>query len=196
MSTDLTSWLDTKIASRPFTALVFYRGKWCPFCQGQLREMNGKFLADIRALGGELVGVTSQSQAGVDEAVAEWELDYKVVSDTANVLAKRFDIVVSENVKYDGYPNGMAQPGVVILDQAGKVLVHWAIDPQEANGFGALDRPTPDVIWGAFEAARAGNAEITFDGPTVDPAFLQAKYPAAYEAFDAWMKANAPSTAE
>ena len=146
MSTDLNPWLDTEIASRPFTALVFYRGKWCPFCQGQLREMNGKFLDDIRALGGELYGVTAQSQAGVDEATAEWELDYKVVSDTENVFAKRFDIAVSEKEMPGEYANGMAQPGIVILDQGGKVLVHWASDPQEANGFGALDRPTPAVI--------------------------------------------------
>ena len=196
MSTDLQSWLETEIASRPFTALVFYRGKWCPFCQGQLREMNGKFLADLRALGGELYGVTAQTQAGVDEAVAEWELDYKVISDAENVLAKRFGIAISEKEMPGEYAYGMAQPGVVIIDQTGKALVQWAIDPQESNGFGALDRPPPNVIWGAFEAARAGNAEITFDGPTVDPTFLQAKYPAAYAAFDAWMKANAPSAAE
>ena len=196
MSTDLTSWLDAEIASRPYTALVFYRGKWCPFCQGQLREMNGTFLADLRALGGELYGVTAQAQAGVEEAMAEWGLDYKVISDVENVFAKRFDIAVSEKEMPGEYANGMAQPGVVILDQTGKVLVHWAIDPHHANGFGALDRPTPDVIWGAFEAARAGDAEITFDGPTVDPAFLQAKYPDAYAAFDAWMKANAAPAAE
>ena len=32
---------------------------------------------------------------------------------------------------------------------------------------------------------------IGSDGPMVDPAFLKERYPAAYEAFDAWMKANA-----
>ncbi|WP_189799559.1 redoxin domain-containing protein [Tateyamaria sp. syn59] len=191
MNTNISEWFEADIASRPYTALIFYRGKWCPFCEGQIRELNGRFLKDLRALGGELYAVTSQSQEGVDQAAQDWALDYKIVSDVQNTLAQRFDIAVSPKEMPGEYPNGMVQPGVVILDRTGAVLVQWAIDPQEINGFGALGRPTPEVIWAAFTAARNGSDAVTFDGPTVDPAFLQAKYPAAYEAFDAWMKANA-----
>ncbi|MEM6942237.1 MAG: redoxin domain-containing protein [Pseudomonadota bacterium] len=191
MTMNISDWFDAETASRPYTALIFYRGKWCPFCEGQIRELNGTFLKDLRAQGGELFGVTSQSQEGVDQASKQWGLDYKLVSDFENVLAKRFDISITPKDIPGEYPNDMAQPGVVIVDQTGKVLVHWAIDPQETNGFGALGRPTPEVIWAAFTAARNGSDMVTFEGPTVDPAFLQAKYPAAFEAFEAWMKANA-----
>jgi hypothetical protein len=31
---DFSLWLGDQIALRPLTALVFFRGKWCPFCQG------------------------------------------------------------------------------------------------------------------------------------------------------------------
>ena len=191
MTQNLNDWIDQEIASRPLTALVFYRGKWCPFCQATVREMNGAFLKNLQAAGGVLYGVTSESQSGVDQAVQDWGLDYKVLSDVENTLAKRFDIAISPKEMPGEYPNDMAQPGIVILDQSGKVLVHWAIAPKEENGFGALGRPTPDVIWAALESARNGAGPVSFDGPTVDPQFLKEKCPTAYEAFDAWMKANA-----
>ena len=191
MNTDIGEWFEAEVASRPYTALIFYRGKWCPFCEGQIRELNGDFLRELRALGGELYGITSQSQDGVDLATKEWDLTYRIVSDVQNILAQRFGIAITPKNLPGEYPNGMAQPGVVILDQTGRVLVRWAVDPNETNGHGALGRPTPEVIWGAFTAARKGSDQVTLDGPTVDPAFLKAKYPAAYRAFDAWMKANA-----
>jgi peroxiredoxin len=186
------SWLDAQLSSRPLTALVFFRGDWCPWCQGYLRELSGPFLRDLRAAGGELIGVTAQSEAGARSAHSAWALDYPVVSDPSLALARRFDIAITPKAQtplagVEGeYPHGMSQPGVVILDDTGKILVRWAIDPSEMNGGGALDRPLPPVLWAALKAALAGEP-VSLQGPRLDPAWLKANYPDAYTIFEAWM---------
>jgi peroxiredoxin len=186
------SWLDAQLSSRPLTALVFFRGDWCPWCQGYLRELNGPFLRDLRATGGELIGVTAQSEAGARNAHSAWGLNYPVVSDPSLALATRFGIAITPKAHtplagVDGeYPHGMSQPGVVIVDDTGKILVRWAIDPSEMNGGGALDRPLPPVLWSALKAALAGEP-VRFAGPRLDPAWLKVNYPDAYAIFEAWM---------
>lgn len=193
---NLNTWLDAEIEKRPLTALVFFRGHWCPFCEGYLSELNGDFLRDLRAAGGELFAVTAQSQAGADAAKSDWALDYDVLSDQALTLANRFNIATTPKAQtplaeIEGeYPNGMSQPGVVILDQAGKALVHWAVNPNEMNGGGALDRPLPPVLWAALKSARNGEGPVSLEGPRLDPAWLKDNYPDAYKVFEAFMAAQ------
>ena len=194
--TDLSLWLDDQIASRPLTALVFFRGSWCPFCQGYLKELNSDFLRDLRAAGGEMIAVTAQSLAGAEAAKTDWALDYDAVSDASLALANRFDIAITPKAQTplagveDEYPNGMSQPGVVILDQTGKVLVRWAINPSEMNGGGALDRPLPPVLWAALQSALNGDGPVSLDGPRLDPTWLKDNYPDAYKIFEAFMAAQ------
>lgn len=202
-NTSPLEWLDKEVRRRPLTALVFFRGEWCPWCQAYLRELGGQFLLDLRAAGGELFGVTAQSAEGADRAKSGWKLDYEIVSDPSVALARRFDIAVTPKAQtplaeVEGeYPHGMSQPGVVVLDQTGAVLVHWAIDPSEMNGGGALDRPLPPVLWAALQAARQG-LPVSLEGPRLDPPWLKANYPDAFAIFEAWMasqQTNAHRTA-
>lgn len=187
------SWIDAEIKSRPLTALVFFRGNWCPFCQGYLRELSGAFLTDLRADGGELIGITAQSESGAQKAHADWGLAFPVHSDPTNALADRFGIAITPREKTplakspDEYPNGMAQPGVVILDQSGRTLVQWAINPGKSNHNGATDRPLPSVIWAALQSALKGDGTVTLEGPRLDPAWLKANYPDAYAVLEAMM---------
>jgi len=191
------SWLDTEITSRPLTALVFFRGNWCPFCQGYLRELSGAFLSDLRAAGGELIGITAQSESGAEKAHEDWGLTFPVYSDPSNSLADRFGVAITpkENTPLakspDEYPNGMAQPGLVILNQAGETLVHWAINPGKANHNGATDRPLPSVIWAALQSALNGDGNVTLEGPRLDPAWLKVHYPDAYSVLEAMMAGRA-----
>lgn len=185
------AWLDAEIESRPLTALVFFRGNWCPFCQGYLRELDGTFLSDLRAAGGELIAITAQSAGGAESARRDWGLNFPTRSDPSNTLARRFGISITpkEMTPLAGvegeYPDGMAQPGVVILDQTGTTLVHWAIDPNEMNLGGALDRPLPSVLWAALRSAQNGEGPVSLEGPRLDPAWLRANYPDAYAVFEA-----------
>lgn len=159
-----------------------------------MKELNGDFLKDLRAAGGELIGVTAQHEVGANAAKTDWSLDYEVVSDPSLALAERFNIAVTPKAQSphpEAYENDMSQAGVVILDKTGKTLVKWAIDPAENNGFGALDRPLPPVLWAALQSALNGNGSVSLEGPRLDPAWLQANYPDAYKIFEEWMTAQA-----
>lgn len=190
---DPTTWLAEQTAQRPLTVLVFFRGDWCPFCQAYLKEMNGAFVEKVRAAGGELVAVTSQSESAADGAKEAWGLSYPVVSDPRNVLARARGAAItpkSETALADHpseYPEGMAQPAVIALDGEGEVLFRWAIDPSEANLGGASDRPLPMDVWRVIEAALSGEERALEGEQVLDPSFLAAHYPEQHATFQAWV---------
>ena len=174
--------------SDKFTIKVFFRGDWCPWCNAYLRDFNGH-LASVQALGGRIVGITSQ--AG-NQSAANNDLSFEVIVDEENVEAKKYDIAVTPKSQSpladapDVYPNGMVQPGVVIEDASGVVLYRWAIVPSEMNFGGATDRPIVDDIIAALESVLAGGAGP--DAPKMtDLAYLEAAHPDIHEIVKAFL---------
>lgn len=194
------AWLDREVASRALTVLVFFRGSWCPFCQGYLREMNKGFATAIRKHGGELIAITSQSEGAAKQAHDDWGLGYPVHSDPANVLARRFDVAITpkaQTVLADDpkeYPAGMAQPAVVALDRTGQVIFRWAIDPNEMNLGGATDRPLPHDILEVIEAELSGESKPLGGESRLDVGFLAEHYPEQHAAFQAWVASLEPTS--
>ncbi|MEM1418638.1 MAG: redoxin domain-containing protein, partial [Myxococcota bacterium] len=176
--------------------LVYFRGAWCPFCQAYLQELNGEFLAKVRAAGGELIGVTSQSAEGVATLAADQRLDFRIVSEPANALAKAHRVALTPKAETPlaevpgEYVNGMAQPAVVAFDRDGRELFHWAIDPNTMNLGGASDRPLPADIWPVLEAALSGETKALEGTTKLDPGYLAAHYPKQHAAFEAWVAAS------
>lgn len=186
-------WLQEQLAAHKLTVLVFFRGNWCPFCQGYLRELDGEFRTKVAEAGGALIAVTSQGLNSAREAHAAWGLHYPVVSAPDNTLARRFDVAITPKAQTpladdpDAYPEGMAQPALVALDPQGKVLFHWAIEPSEMNLGGASDRPLPMDVWPVIQAALAGERRPLEGERRLDPMFLAAHYPQAHAAYEAWV---------
>lgn len=180
------------IDDHDLTVLVFYRGEWCPFCQAYLRELDGTFRERVVAAGGRLVGVTSQSAEAAQAARENWGLHYDVISEPTNELAQSFQIEITPKAETPladhptEYPNGMSQSGMVVLDRAGGVLYRWAVNPTVVNLFGASDRPLPDDVWAAIEAAQAGVEAPEPSGVRLDPAFLEERYPEQHASFMAF----------
>jgi peroxiredoxin len=85
--------LDIRFALREGpVVLTFYRGLWCPYCSFQLQAYQ-RILPQIRAYGASLVAVSPQVP-DVSLATAEkWNLQYDVLSDTGNRVARRFGLV-------------------------------------------------------------------------------------------------------
>src|SRR6476659_3749298 len=48
------------LLSRSRLVICFFRGRWCPFCVGQLEAMN-LFLPEIRAAGSSLIAISPQT---------------------------------------------------------------------------------------------------------------------------------------
>jgi len=70
----------------------FVRGRWCPFCVGQLERMN-LILPEIRASGAHLVAISPQTVQQSSFMADQHELKFPLLSDSGNRVARQFGIV-------------------------------------------------------------------------------------------------------
>jgi len=195
-STSADPWLEQQIASRDLTVLVFFRGAWCPWCQGYLKDLDRDVLDAIRARGGELIAVTAQDLEGARTAKRDWLLRYPVVSDPSLGLATRYGVAVTPRDQTplagdpNAYPHGMSQPALVAVSRGAGVVYSWAIDPATMNLGGASDRPIPRDAWTAIEAALDGRP-----GPetvaTTDLEYMRERHPKLHAGIEAWLASQA-----
>lgn len=84
--------------------LVWYRGGWCPYCNLTLRAFE-QALPDITAAGGRLVAVSPELPDNTAETVKENGLEFTVLSDVGNIVAKQYGVVFTltpeVHAKYD-----------------------------------------------------------------------------------------------
>jgi peroxiredoxin len=83
--------LSSLLAQGP-VVLSFYRGGWCPYCNLQLRAYQ-QALADMQALGAQLVAVSPQSPDASLSTSAKNALAFDVLSDSGNHVARAFGLV-------------------------------------------------------------------------------------------------------
>lgn len=81
------------------TVFVFYRGAWCPFCNLYLRAIQKK-LPEINKSGANLVAVTS---AVPDMEFEKTKLDFTVLSDSQNTVARKFGLVYEVTDEMNAY---------------------------------------------------------------------------------------------
>ena len=166
-----------------FTVKVFFRGDWCPWCSGYLKDFNNQALNKIQSLGGQVIGITSQVGNQSKEKLG---LNFDIQVDEENIEAKKYGIFVTPKSEtpfkdVDGiYPNGMAQPGVIIEDSEGQVLYKWAIVPSEMNLGGASDRPLVAHIVSSLEEILQGQ-ESGESFNTTDMDYLKLHHPEEYK---------------
>ncbi len=72
--------------------LTWYRGGWCPYCNLALAALMEK-LPEITAAGGQLVALTPELPNHADETVKKNQLDFEVLSDVGNRVAREYGIV-------------------------------------------------------------------------------------------------------
>lgn len=72
--------------------LTFYRGTWCPYCNLQLAHYQNS-LAEIHALGAELVAISPQTPDESLNVKEKNELDFEVLSDNGNIVARKYTTV-------------------------------------------------------------------------------------------------------
>lgn len=75
--------------------MSFYRGEWCPFCNLELRALQ-KHLHEFKAKGVTLVAISPELPDTSLTAIEKNELEYLVLSDVGNKLAKQMGIVVKQ----------------------------------------------------------------------------------------------------
>lgn len=93
--------------------VTFYRGDWCPYCNLELRAYQ-RLLPEITHLGGRVMAISPQLPDGSLSTREKNELQFDVLSDTGNDVARSFGLVYSlpEELREALRGNGKALPGI------------------------------------------------------------------------------------
>jgi peroxiredoxin len=116
--------------------ITFYRGNWCPYCNLVLNAYQ-RILPEIKALGANLVAISSQNPDSSLDMQAKHALEFEVLSDSGKQVAKQFTTIIQNAVEaveeaqklgvdfysfYDDRSREIPVPAVFILDKNGKIL--------------------------------------------------------------------------
>lgn len=141
------------------SALVFYRGGWCPYCNLQLADLR-HIAADLEALGFTLVAITPDQPSELRKTIEANALDYQLLSDTGAATMRGFGIAfkVDEPTtrRYQDYDididrasgdshHALPVPAVFLVDAEGVIRFSY-VDPD-------YTRRTPAAV--ILAAARA-----------------------------------------
>lgn len=72
--------------------ISFYRGGWCPYCNLELTGLEA-IAADIRALGANIIAMSPESVAHINETRAKNGVSYAMFSDEGSEFAKALGLV-------------------------------------------------------------------------------------------------------
>lgn len=129
-----------KLVAKQKTALIYYRGGWCPFCNKHLKEVQ-EVKDQITEAGYQIVAISADRPEKVRAAVDKGQLDYALLSDSAMAGARAFRIafVVDETTR-DRYKkminvdfmdtqgkahNSLPVPAFYLIDTDGKITFEF-----------------------------------------------------------------------
>ena len=72
--------------------ICFIRGRWCPFCVGQMEAMNA-IVPELQALGASLVTISPQTVHQSFLMADQHKLQFPLLSDAGNQVAQQFGLV-------------------------------------------------------------------------------------------------------
>jgi peroxiredoxin len=141
--------------------LCFIRGRWCPFCVGQMEAMS--FIASaIEATGASLFAISPQTEKQAFFMRDQHKLDFPLLVDTDNRVARQFGLVYRVPEEQQGlyrstfvnlpFVNGDSSwelpiPATFVVDPDGSILFASANEDY-------ADRPEPLEILSVVEASR------------------------------------------
>ncbi len=79
------------LLSKGRLVICFFRGRWCPFCVGQLEAMN-LILPQIQASGAALVAISPQTVQQSFFMADQHKLKFPLLSDAGNKVARQFGL--------------------------------------------------------------------------------------------------------
>jgi peroxiredoxin len=140
--------------------LCFIRGRWCPFCVGQMEAMS--FIASaIEAAGASLVAISPQTEKQAFFMRDQHKLDFPLLVDTNNLVARQFGLAYRVPEEQQGlyrstfvnlpFVNGDSSwelpiPATFVIDPDGTILFASANEDY-------TDRPEPLEILSVVEVS-------------------------------------------
>ena len=109
----------SEIVSNGPAVLVFTRSvEWCPFCQTQLKGING-IVGELEERGYALYGVSYDSVESQNRFSKNQMLNYRMLSDESSAAIDAFDL---RDPQYtEGKAEGVPYASVVVIDTDGKI---------------------------------------------------------------------------
>lgn len=87
--------LYSKLKQQP-VILIWYRGGWCPYCNLTLHHMQ-THLPEFQKLGADLLALTPELPDQSLDTTQKQDLEFTVLSDVGNEVAKSFGVVFKLN---------------------------------------------------------------------------------------------------
>jgi len=75
--------------------LVFYRGSWCPYCNLTLATYQRELVGPLGDAGVQLIAISPQTPQASQQAVANGDLEFTVLTDPGNRLAEQLGLVTA-----------------------------------------------------------------------------------------------------
>lgn len=125
--------------------LIFYRGDWCAYCNGQLAGYARRFEAFERR-GARVAGVSVDPPDNNARLVGKLLLPFPLLSDPRGELIKRLGLWDQKD--------GVAIPAVAVLDRSGEVRYLY-------SGSDPADRPGEEEVFAALKGLDASIERIT-----------------------------------
>jgi peroxiredoxin len=138
--------------------LVFYRGDWCPYCNGQLASYARRF-EEFEKRGAQIAGISVDPPSNNARMVGKLLLPFPLLSDPEGELARLCGLWNAEE--------RVAVPAVVIVDQSGEVRYLY-------SGRDFADRPGDEEVFATLDELDSGIERLT-GGPEFQVGAAQAR---------------------
>eukprot|EP01155_Anaeramoeba_flamelloides_P033351 Anaeramoba_flamelloidesa98106_60.p1 GENE.a98106_60~~a98106_60.p1 ORF type:complete len:229 (-),score=18.72 a98106_60:522-1187(-) len=86
--------LDELLGENDFVVINFYRGAWCPYCNLELQAFQA-INEELKTLNAKLIAISPQTPDASLTTKEKNELEFEVLSDMHNVIAKSYGLVFS-----------------------------------------------------------------------------------------------------
>jgi peroxiredoxin len=138
--------------------LVFYRGDWSPYCNGQLASY-ARGVEEFEERGVQVAGISVDPPSNNAKMVGKLQLPFPLLSDPEGELARLFGLWDAEE--------GVALPSLVVVDQSGEVRYLY-------SGGDFADRPTDDEVFAALDKLESRIERLT-GGPAIQVSATHAR---------------------
>jgi peroxiredoxin len=138
--------------------LVFYRGDWCPYCNGQLASYARRF-EEFEERGAQIAGISVDPPPNNAGMVGKLQLPFPLLSDPEGELARLYGLWNAEE--------DVAVPAVIVVDQSGEVRYLYA-------GRDRADRPEDEGVFATLDELDSGIERLT-GGPELIVGAAQAR---------------------
>ncbi len=82
------------LENNDFVIISFYRGPWCAYCNFELKALQDRN-DEFKALGAKIFAISPQSPDSSLSTKEKHDLEFEVLSDANNIIAKEYGLVFS-----------------------------------------------------------------------------------------------------